>query len=263
MGIGDGHAVPDARPPVAAPRSTRARQAASRAGRLLILIAGCGAFFLPFCFLLFFGAVVVDAGLASLRRPPAGDGPWGFVQSPSLSQEPVVFRDGAFTLTFPRHHLVSADPSPRHGTRVSLVALATYPGMEGNSPALARCFDWAKPAACGIVALSYSGIREEGTQAFSRRRASLLDGHEDRDAGASGLRPTIMPYRFVHIDEHAEDIIVISCPPILPDCSMTLDVAGTRLRVLMTPALLGEWRGVVAEVRRFLAPRITREGDPA
>lgn len=261
MGIGDGHAVPDASPPVAGPRSTRARQAASSAGRLLILIAGCSAFFLPLWLLLFFGAVAVDAGLPWLRRPPAGDDPRGFVQSPSLSQEAVVFRDGVFTLTFPRHHLVSADPSPRHGTRVSLVALATYPGMEGNSPALTRCFDWTKLAACGVVALSYSGIREDGTEAFSSRRAFLLGGHEDPDA--FGLRPTVMPHRFVHIDEQAEDIIVISCPPILPDCSMTVDVAGTRWRVLMAPALLGEWRGVVAEVRRFLAARIAREGKPA
>lgn len=228
IGIGDGNAVPDAGAPGAGRRSNRARQAASHAGRLLILIAGCSAFSLPICLLLFIAAVTTDAGLAWLRQPSADDGPRGFVQSPSLSQEPVVFRDGAFTLTFPRHHLVSADPSPRHGTRVSLVALATYPGMEGNSPALARCFDWAQLAACGIVALSYSGTREEGTEAFSRRQASLLDGHEDRDAGAFGLRPTVMPHRFVHIDEQAGDIIVISCPPILPDCSMTLDVAGTR-----------------------------------
>jgi hypothetical protein len=183
-----------------------------------------------------------------------------FVDRPSFDRDPVVFRDGPVTMTFPRNYLFSVYTPPEAGSRPHIVGLATFPAIQGNSPGTNECFHLSMLPKCDIIAFQYSGIPDSGLESFRSRRDFLLGDNTSRQEFAFGLLRTPRRNSYVHVDDAKEEIITVSCSEFTNICSMHLDAFGTRWRVLFKVDFLDRWNEVADRFRLFLRSTIEAAG---
>ncbi len=184
----------------------------------------------------------------------------GFVDRQSFDRDLILFRHGLVIMSFPRNYLTSVYTPQEAGSRPSIVGMATFPAMQGNSTETNDCFHLAMLRRCDVIAFQYSGIPDQGSAAFRSRRDFLLGDNTGRQEFAFGLLRTPIRNSYVYVDDAKEEIIAVSCSEFDSICSMHVDTYGTRWRVLFRVDLLDRWNEISGKFKEFLHLRIQTAG---